>query len=165
MTYAPILRWDNDVLKPVLVETSEGLKIAFDEELCDCECGEKETTCDCPTAETLSVTLEGKDVNGIWQNVQTFEIHKTNGTTWEGILDRFGTEYAVKLVCDPDQEYEWGGELPCPYVAFVDDVAHDEVIVCTCVDPQGVFFNVANSTEPWFEPSGVYSAWRLSFVN
>ena len=48
MTYAPILRWDNGVLKPVLVETSEGLKIAFDEELCDCECGdEAPSPCDC----------------------------------------------------------------------------------------------------------------------
>uniref|UniRef100_UPI0025BE7CFC hypothetical protein n=1 Tax=Desulfonatronospira sp. TaxID=1962951 RepID=UPI0025BE7CFC len=48
MTYAPILRWDNGALKPVLVETSEGLKIAFDEELCDCECGdEAPSPCDC----------------------------------------------------------------------------------------------------------------------
>ena len=60
MTYAPILRWDNGVLKPVLVETSEGLKIAFDEELCDCECGEEVAPCDCscPDLEDIVFTVE-----------------------------------------------------------------------------------------------------------
>ena len=75
MTFAPILRWDNGVLKPVLVETSEGLKIAFDEELCDCECGDDEPAlacaCSCPHLNQMVITLSNGNDTCVY-NYSTF---------------------------------------------------------------------------------------------